>query len=54
VVAQLGLGLGVIEKPIYAVVVLMTVVTTMVAPPLLKIAYRGSRPGVPKEEFELG
>jgi Kef-type K+ transport system membrane component KefB len=54
VVAQLGLGLGVIEKPIYAVVVLMTVVTTMVAPPLLKIAYRGTRPGVPKEEFELG
>lgn len=54
VVAQLGLSLGVIEKPIYAVVVLMTVVTTMVAPPLLKWAYRGSTPGIPKEQFELG
>lgn len=53
VVAQLGLGLGVIEKPIYAVVVLMTVATTVVAPPLLKIAYRGITPGLPKEEFEL-
>jgi Kef-type K+ transport system membrane component KefB len=54
VVAQLGLGMGVIEKPIYAIVVLMTVVTTMVAPPLLKYAYRGCVPGIPKEEFELG
>lgn len=54
VVAQLGLGLGVIEKPVYAVVVLMTVATTMIAPPLLKFAYRGSSPGMPKEEFELG
>lgn len=54
VVAQLGLGLGVVEKPIYAVVVLMTVATTMIAPPLLKFAYRGSTPGIAKEEFELG
>jgi Kef-type K+ transport system membrane component KefB len=54
VVAQLGLSMGVIEKPIYAIVVFMTVVTTMAAPPLLKYAYRGCAPGVPKEEFELG
>jgi Kef-type K+ transport system membrane component KefB len=54
VVAQLGLTMGVIEKPIYAIVVFMTVVTTMAAPPLLKYAYRGCVPGVPKEEFELG
>jgi len=54
VVAQLGLGLGVIEKPIYGIVVFMTVVTTMAAPPLLKYAYRGCVPGIPKEEFELG
>jgi len=53
VVAQLGLSMGVIEKPIYAIVVFMTVVTTMAAPPLLKYAYRGCVPGVPKEEFEL-
>ncbi len=54
VVAQLGLGLGVIDKPVYAIVVLMTVATTVVAPPLLKYAYRGATPGIRREEFELG
>jgi Kef-type K+ transport system membrane component KefB len=41
VVAQLGLGLGVISAAIYGVVVLMSIGTTLVAPPLLKTAYRG-------------
>jgi len=40
VVAQLGLSLGVIEQNIYAVVVFMSVATTLVAPPLLKLAFR--------------
>jgi Kef-type K+ transport system membrane component KefB len=40
VVAQIGSGLGVIPKDIYGVVVFMSIATTMVAPPLLKIAYR--------------
>ncbi len=40
VVAQLGLSLGVIEQNIYAVVVFMAVATTLVAPPLLKLAFR--------------
>lgn len=54
VVAQIGLGLGVIPKPVYGVVVFMAIVTTMVAPPLLNIAYRGVQPVAPAEEFRLG
>lgn len=42
VVAQIGLGLGVISKPVYGVVVFMAVMTTVVAPPLLNWAYRGA------------
>jgi Kef-type K+ transport system membrane component KefB len=53
VVAQIGLGLGVVQKPVYAVVVAMAIVTTLVAPPLLKYAYRGSQPGIPEQEFTL-
>ncbi len=53
VVAQLGLGMGAITKPVYAVVVAMAVLTTLIAPPLLKYAYRGCVPGPTKEEFTL-
>jgi Kef-type K+ transport system membrane component KefB len=53
VVAQIGLSLGVINQAIYAVVVLMTVVTTVVAPPMLKYAYRDCRPGLAEEKFSL-
>lgn len=53
VVAQIGLSLGVITKPLYAVVVLMTVVTTVVAPPMLKYAYRDCQPGLAEEKFSL-
>lgn len=53
VVAQIGLSLGVIERSVYAVVVSMAIVTTLVAPPLLKYAYRNCRPGIPEEEFTL-
>jgi Kef-type K+ transport system membrane component KefB len=42
VVAQLGLTMGVISRPIYGVVVAMAVATTLVAPPLLALVYRGS------------
>jgi Kef-type K+ transport system membrane component KefB len=40
VVAQIGLGLGVIGQQIYGVVVFMAVLTTILAPPLLNLAYR--------------
>ena len=44
VVAQLGLSMGVITHNIYAVVVFAALATTIVAPPLLAIAYRGVEP----------
>ncbi len=40
VVAQIGLSLGVINKPVYAAVVFMAIGTTLVAPPLLNRVYR--------------
>jgi Kef-type K+ transport system membrane component KefB len=54
VVAQIGFAMGVIEKSIYGVAVFMAVATTIVAPPLLKIAYRGERPIRPEQEFAIG
>jgi Kef-type K+ transport system membrane component KefB len=39
VVAQIGLDLGVIPQAVYGVVVFMSIATTVVAPPLLKLAY---------------
>jgi Kef-type K+ transport system membrane component KefB len=42
VVAQIGLGLGVVKQEIYGVVVFMAVMTTVVAPALLNWAYRGA------------
>lgn len=54
VVAQLGLTLGVVTKPVYAVVVFMAVMTTLIAPPLLTWAYRGAVPGVRVEDFQIG
>jgi len=53
VVAQIGLGLGVIQQSVYAVVVFMAVATTLAAPPLLSYAYRDCQPGKPTEEFTL-
>jgi Kef-type K+ transport system membrane component KefB len=50
VVAQIGLGLGIIHQNTYGVVVFMSVVTTMLAPALLKIAYRGVHPRAADEE----
>lgn len=54
VVAQLGLSMAVIEKPVYAVVVFMAVATTVVAPPLLNYAYRGVPAREAEEQFSLG
>lgn len=54
VVAQIGLTLGVVTANIYAVVVFMAVATTLIAPPLLRIAYKGVPASVPREEFQIG
>jgi Kef-type K+ transport system membrane component KefB len=39
VVAQIGLGLGVISGNFFASVLFMAVATTLIAPPLIKLAY---------------
>jgi Na+:H+ antiporter len=44
VVAQIGQGLGVISPIAYAVVVFMAVATTMIAPQLLSLSFRGAHP----------
>src|SRR3954468_13911111 len=56
VVAQIGLGFGIIKQSIYAIVVFMSVATTIIAPPLLKIVFADlEKPGEPEEEtFRLG
>jgi Kef-type K+ transport system membrane component KefB len=55
VVAQIGLTMGAIAQNIYAVVVFMAVATTIVAPPLLNLAYRGvERPEATEEVLRLG
>jgi Kef-type K+ transport system membrane component KefB len=45
VVAQIGLSLGVIPAATYALVVFMSIGTTLIAPPLLTLAFRGVTPG---------
>ncbi len=56
VVAQIGLSMGVVAPHVYAVVVFMAVATTLVAPPLLNLAYRDlmKRPLPEEEVFRLG
>ncbi len=58
VVAQIGLGFGIISQTVYGVVVFMSVATTIVAPPLIKIAFRSlletKQAEPPEEVFHLG
>jgi Kef-type K+ transport system membrane component KefB len=54
VVAQLGLSMAVIEKPVYSVVVFMAVATTVVAPPLLNVAFKGVPARDVEEQFQIG
>lgn len=49
IVAGIGLKTAIMSQAIYGVVVFMSVMTTMVAPPLLKMAFRGET-GAPAEE----
>ena len=55
VVAQIGLGMGVMQESIYGIVVFMSVATTVIAPPLLKWAFRDVVPaGAQQEIVRLG
>jgi len=50
VVAQIGLSLGVMPQSVYGTIVFMSIATTLIAPPLLKIAFRGVVPSEEEEE----
>jgi Kef-type K+ transport system membrane component KefB len=43
VVAQIGVGLGVIQSDLFGVVLFMSVATTLIAPPALRVLFAGSR-----------
>jgi Kef-type K+ transport system membrane component KefB len=47
IVASIGLGLGVIGKNVYSVVVAMSILTTLLAPPFMRWAF--SKPGQSSE-----
>ncbi len=53
VVAQIGLNLGVIGQGIYGIIVFMSVATTLIAPPLLKLAF-GAPTEAEREIIRLG
>jgi Kef-type K+ transport system membrane component KefB len=54
-VAQLGLTAGIIAHGVYSSVVLVAVATTLLAPPLMKLAFRGAAHDAAGEEtFHLG
>ena len=56
VVAQIGLATGVLVQSVYSAIVFVAVATTLMAPPLLKLAFRGvvigRTPGVSDEQEE--
>lgn len=43
VVAQIGLTAGVLSANVFGIIVFVSIGTTLIAPPLLKIAFRGSK-----------
>jgi Kef-type K+ transport system membrane component KefB len=44
VVAQIGLGVGVMAQNVYGTIVFVSVITTVLAPPLLRLAFRRGHP----------
>ncbi len=52
VVAQIGMGFGIIKPSIYSVVVFMSLATTILAPPLLRLVFRDLPAGEDLEEQE--
>ena len=55
VVAQIGLAMSVVSDSVFGVVVFMSVMTTIIAPPLLKWAFKGVARDAPAErDFRIG
>lgn len=51
VVAQLGLSMGVLTQPLYAILVAVCVATTVIAPPMLTFLYREVEPQSGPQEY---
>lgn len=56
VVAQIGLAMAVVSDAVFGVIVFMSVMTTMIAPPLLSYAFKGVQPAREGESdvFRIG
>ena len=52
VVAQIGLAMAAVSDVIYGVVLAMSVVTTLVAPPFIKLAFAGERASSQPSEYD--
>jgi Kef-type K+ transport system membrane component KefB len=52
VVAQIGLGYGILTQSVYSVIVFMSVATTIIAPSLIRLAYRTVSTARAEEELE--
>ena len=52
IMAGVGISKGVIGQDLYGVAILMTIVTTAVAPPVLAVLFRGEAPGVRTKAVE--
>jgi Kef-type K+ transport system membrane component KefB len=52
VVAQIGLGLAAVSETIYGVVLAMAVITTLAAPPLIKLAFAGEETTLSPAEYK--
>ena len=53
VVAPIGLHMGVMAASVYGIIVFMSVATTLIAPPLLNLAFRGASGGEESGEEAL-
>lgn len=54
VVAQIGLSFGVMAQGVYGTIVLMSIATTLIAPPLLRVAFRGAAARNGPESMRIG
>lgn len=54
VVAQIGLACGAIDQAVYGIAVFMAILTTVIAPPLLKFTYRDAPVGRREADFSIG
>jgi Kef-type K+ transport system membrane component KefB len=52
VVAQIGVAMAAISEKVYGVVLAMAVITTLAAPPLIKLAFAGEQAALQPDEYD--